>query len=152
MKAQKIFPIKVLPDEEAWNLFKGRAGNCINTPGLHPIAKKVAKECGGLPIAIVTVGRALENKSEFEWSAAQPALQQLKNAIPKNIPGLDSKVYSSIELSYSYLKSDEAKSCFLLCCLFAEDSNISIEFLVRYGVGQRLFAKIDTTGYCRCKK
>ncbi|XP_075636902.1 putative disease resistance protein At4g27220 [Castanea sativa] len=146
MKAQKIFPIKFLPDEEAWNLFKGMAGNCINTPSLHPIAKEVAKECGGLPVAIVTVGRALENKSEFEWSAA---LQQLKNAIPKNISGLDSKVYSSIELSYSYLKSDEAKSCFLLCCLFAEDSNIPIEFLVRYGVGQRLFAKIDTVADAR---
>ncbi|XP_030924590.1 disease resistance protein At4g27190-like [Quercus lobata] len=145
MKTQKIFPIKVLSEEEAWNLFKEKAGNCIDTPGLHPIAKEVAKECGGLPVAIVTVGRALENKSEFEWSAA---LQQLKNAIPKNIPGLDSKVYSSIELSYSYLKS-EAKSCFLLCCLFAEDSNIPIEFLVRYGLGQRLFAKIDTIADAR---
>ena len=75
MKAQKIFPIKVLPDEEAWNLFKGMAGNCINTPGLHPIAKEVAKECGGLPVAIVTIGRALENKGIDEWIAA---LQQLK--------------------------------------------------------------------------
>ncbi|XP_075638775.1 disease resistance protein At4g27190-like [Castanea sativa] len=146
MKTQKIFPINVLSEEEARNLFKEIAGNCIDTPGLHPIAKEVAKECGGLPIAIVTVGRALENKSEFEWSAA---LQQLKNAIPKNISGLDSKVYSSIELSYSYLKSDEAKSCFLLCCLFPEDYDILIEFLVRYGVGQRLFAKIDTVAEAR---
>ncbi|KAF3947182.1 hypothetical protein CMV_026652 [Castanea mollissima] len=145
MKTQ-IFPINILSEEEAWNLFKEMAGNCIDTPGLHPIAKEVAKECGGLPIAIVTVGRALENKSEFEWSAA---LQELKNAIPKNISGLDSKVYSSIELSYSYLKSDEAKSCFLLCCLFPEDYDILIEFLVRYGVGQRLFAKIDTVAEAR---
>ncbi|XP_050245319.1 putative disease resistance protein RGA4 isoform X2 [Quercus robur] len=145
-KTQKIFPIKVLTKEEAWNLFREKAGNCIDTPDLHPIAKEVAKECGGLPVAIVTVGRALENKSEFEWSAA---LQQLKNAIPKNIPGLDSKVYSSIELSYGYLKSDEAKSCFLLCCLFPEDFDIPIEFLVRYGVGQRLFAKIDTVAEAR---
>ncbi|KAK4581016.1 hypothetical protein RGQ29_024613 [Quercus rubra] len=146
MKTQKIFPIKVLSEEEAWNLFREMAGNCIDTLGLHPIAKEVAKECGGLPVAIVTVGRALENKSEFEWRAA---LQQLENSIPKNIPGLDSKVYSSIELSYSYLKSDEAKSCFLLCCLYPEDSDIGIEFLVRYGVGQRLFAKIDTVAEAR---
>ncbi|KAK4544153.1 hypothetical protein RGQ29_033016 [Quercus rubra] len=146
MKAQKIFPIKVLPDEEAWNLFKGMAGNCINTPGLHPIAKEVAKECGGLPVAIVTIGRALENKGNDEWIAA---LQQLKNAIPKNIPGLDSKVYSSIELSYSYLKSDEAKSCLLLCCLFPEDHDIPIEYLVRYGVGRRLFERIDNVAEAR---
>ncbi|KAK4581011.1 hypothetical protein RGQ29_024610 [Quercus rubra] len=146
MRTQKIFPIKVLSEEEAWNLFREMAGNCIDTLGLHPIAKEVAKECGGLPVAIVTVGRALENKSEFEWRAA---LQQLKNSNPKNIPGLDSKVYSSIELSYSYLKSDEAKSFFLLCCLFPEDCDILIEFLVRYGVGQRLFAKIDTVAEAR---
>nr|XP_023924810.1 probable disease resistance protein At4g27220 [Quercus suber] len=144
MKSQKIFKIEVLSEEEAWNLFREMAGNCIDTPNLHPIAEAIAKECGGLPIAIVTVGRVLEKKSEVEWSAA---LQQLKNAIPKNIPGLDSKVYSCIELSYSSLKSDEAKSCFLLCCLFPE--HIFIEFLVRYGVGQRLFTKIDTVAEAR---
>ena len=38
MKTQKIFPIKVLSEEEAWNLFREMAGNCIDTPGLHPIA------------------------------------------------------------------------------------------------------------------
>ncbi|KAM3738744.1 hypothetical protein ACB098_09G153300 [Castanea mollissima] len=147
MKTQKIFPINVLSEEEAWNLFKEMAGNCIDTPGLHPIAKEVAKECGGLPIAILTVGRALENKSECEWSAA---LQELKNAIPIKISDPNSKVYSNIELSYSYLKSDEAKSCFLLCCLFPEDYDILIEFLVRYMVGQRLFPKkIDTMAEAR---
>ncbi|KAK9986986.1 hypothetical protein SO802_031937 [Lithocarpus litseifolius] len=146
MKTQKIFHIKVLSEEEAWNLFRETAGNCIDTPGLHSIAKEVAKKCGGLPVAIVTVGRALENKSEFEWSAA---LQQLRKAIPENIPGLDSKVYSSIKLSYDSLKSDEAQSCFLLCCLFPEDSNIPIEHLVRYVMGQRLFAKTDTVAEAR---
>ncbi|XP_050245316.1 uncharacterized protein LOC126693402 [Quercus robur] len=146
MKTQKIFPIRVLSEEEAWNLFREMAGNCIDTPNLHPIAKEVAKECGGLPVAIVTVGRALENKSEVEWTAA---LQRLKKASPKNIPGLDLKVYSSIKLSYNYLGSDEAKSCFLLCCLFPEDYDILIEDLVRYGVGQRLFAKIDTVAEAR---
>uniref|UniRef100_A0A2N9GTG6 AAA+ ATPase domain-containing protein n=1 Tax=Fagus sylvatica TaxID=28930 RepID=A0A2N9GTG6_FAGSY len=138
MRSQKIVPIKVLSEEEAWNLFREMAGDCVDTPGLRPIAKEVAKECNGLPVAIVTVGRALENKSEVEWIAA---LQQLKMSIPKHIPGLDSKVYSSIELSYSYLKSEEAKSCFLLCCLFPEDYDIPIEYLVRSGVGRRIFAR-----------
>ncbi|KAK4581004.1 hypothetical protein RGQ29_024604 [Quercus rubra] len=146
MKSQKIFPIKVLSEEEAWNLFRQMAGDCVKTPSLHPIAKKVAKECGGLPVVIVTVGRALENKCEFEW---RDALQQLKNARSKNIPGLDSKVYSRIKLSYSYLESNEAKSCFLLCCLFPEDSSIPIEHLVRYAVGQRLFEYVDTMAKAR---
>uniref|UniRef100_A0A2N9H0Y0 AAA+ ATPase domain-containing protein n=1 Tax=Fagus sylvatica TaxID=28930 RepID=A0A2N9H0Y0_FAGSY len=148
MRSQKIVPIKVLSEEEAWNLFREMAGDCVDTHGLHQIAKEVAKECGGLPVAIVTVARALENKSKNEWIAA---LEQLKKSIPKNIPGLHSKVYSSIEFSYSYLKSDEAKSCFLLCCLFPEDFDIPIEYLVRYGVGRRLFAKIDNVAEARSR-
>ena len=146
MRSQKNFKIEVLSGEEAWNLFREMAGNCVDTPNLRPISKEVAKECGGLPVALVTVGRALENKSEVEWRAA---LQQLKNSIPKNILGLDSKVYSSIELSYTLLESDEAKSCFLLCCLFPEDYDIPIEYLVRYGVGQSLLEKIDNVGEAR---
>ena len=46
------------------------AGNFIDTPGLHPMAKEVAKECGGLPVVIVTVGKALANESKVEWTAA----------------------------------------------------------------------------------
>jgi disease resistance protein RPS2 len=65
MRSQKIVPIKVLSEEEAWNLFREMAGDCVDTPGLHPIAKEVAKECGVLPVAIVTVGRALENKTRL---------------------------------------------------------------------------------------
>ena len=60
MKSHKIVKIEVLTEEEAWNFFKEMVGNCVDTPDLHPIAEEVAKECKGIPIAIVTVGRALE--------------------------------------------------------------------------------------------
>uniref|UniRef100_A0A2N9GMV8 AAA+ ATPase domain-containing protein n=1 Tax=Fagus sylvatica TaxID=28930 RepID=A0A2N9GMV8_FAGSY len=99
MRSQKIVPIKVLSEEEAWNLFREMAGDCVDTPGLRPIAKEVAKECGALPVAIVTVGRALENKTKDEWIAA---LEQLKKSIPKNIPGLHSK--SDMELDEGCLQ------------------------------------------------
>ena len=63
MKSQKIFKIEVLSREEAWNLFSEMAGNCVDTPSemagncvdtpnLCPIAKEVAKECGGLPVLL----------------------------------------------------------------------------------------------------
>ncbi|GMY19508.1 disease resistance protein RPS2-like isoform X2 [Fagus crenata] len=130
METQKIVQINVL-SKEAWNLFREMGGNCIDsTPSLRSIAKEVAKECGALPVAIVTVARALANKTKDEWIAA---LEQLK------------------KFSYSYLKSDEAKSCILLCCLFPEDFDIPIEYLVRYGVGRRLFAKIDNVAEARSR-
>ncbi|KAB1220807.1 hypothetical protein CJ030_MR3G003307 [Morella rubra] len=124
------------------------AGNCIDrSPKLRRTAEKVAKECGGLAVAIVTIGSALRDKTaEYEWNAA---LQQLKKSIPQNIPGLHPKVYKSIEFSYNYIQSDEARSCFLLCCLFPEDYDIPIEDLVRYGVGRRLFAEIGAVAEAR---
>ncbi|KAG2663953.1 hypothetical protein I3760_16G056200 [Carya illinoinensis] len=135
MRFQKIFRIGLLSKEEAWNFFREMAGDCINAPNLISIAKQVVRECACLPIAIVTVGSALRNKrDEFEWKAA---LHQLKMSIPQNIPGLHPKVYSSIEFSYNYLGSDEAKSCLLLCCLYPEDYDVPIEHLVRYGVAKR---------------
>ncbi|KAG6672372.1 hypothetical protein I3842_16G054500 [Carya illinoinensis] len=138
----KIFPVELLSEEEAWNLFKEMAGDCINSSDLILIAKEVAKECARLPLAIVIVGRLLSNKSDKnEWKAA---LQQLKMSRPLDINGLHSKVYSSIELSYNYLKSDEAKSCFLLCCLYPEDHDVPIEHLVRYGVAKQFSKGLDT--------
>ena len=142
----KTFMIGNLSEEEAWNLFREKAGDCVDTLDLHSIAKDVAKECGCLPQAIVTVGGLLRNKSKSEW---RNALKQLQKSAPENIPGLDTKVYSSIELSYSYINKKEAQACFLLCCLFPEDSDILVEYLVRYGVGRRLFNLIDNVAEAR---
>ncbi|KAG6672363.1 hypothetical protein I3842_16G053700 [Carya illinoinensis] len=142
MKTQKIFPIGVLSEEEASNLFKEMAGDCINSSDLISIAKEVAKECARLPLAIVIVGCLLSNKSDKDdW---KDMLKQLKRSRPQDIYDLQAGLYSIIELSYNYLKSDEAKSCFLLCCLYPEDHDVPIEHLVRYGVAKRFFEGYDT--------
>ena len=117
-KVLKKFKIDDLSEEEAWNLFREVAGDCVDIPDINSIAKEVVKECGRLPQAIVTVGAALQNKSTVEWRVA---LGQLQNSTPECIHGLDPTVYSSIEFSYSNLQDEVVKSCFLLCCLFPED-------------------------------
>ncbi|XP_048321081.2 probable disease resistance protein At4g27220 [Ziziphus jujuba] len=143
MKSQEIFPIKVLSEDEGWNLFEEVAGisDRTCTRDLYDVAKKVAKECKGLPVAIVTVGRALENRDESDW---KDALLKLEKSIPDSMLKTDVEVYSRIELSYDLLRSEEAKSCFLLCCLFPEDYDIGIHTLVRYGKGLRLFQETGT--------
>lgn len=147
MRIQKIFPVGLLSKEEAWNLFVEIAGDCINTSDLFSIAKQVAEECASLPLAIAIVGGALRNKRDKkEWKAA---LQQLKMSNPDNIYGLHPKVYSSIEFSYNYLQSGEAKSCFLLCCLYPEDYDVPIEDLVRYGVTKRFLKGLGTVQQTR---
>ncbi|KAA8539120.1 hypothetical protein F0562_025812 [Nyssa sinensis] len=139
MNTQVHFLIGVLSELEAWNLFRETAGDAVDLPDLHPVATKVAKECAGLPIAIVTVAMALKGKSMHAWS---DALHQLRASSTNNIKGMRANVYSSLELSYNYLESEEVKVIFLLCCLFPEDIDIPIEYLVRYGMGLRLFENV----------
>ncbi|CAL5423021.1 unnamed protein product [Camellia sinensis] len=144
------FEIGVLHKEEAWNLFKEMAE--ISDEGTsHPTSLQltqmaVAKECGGLPIAIATVGRALRCKNKHSWDSA---LEQLRKSIVKNITEVDEKVFKPLKLSYDYLESDEAKNCFLLCCLYPEDFTIPIEDLVRYAIGKELFDRVDNVNDAR---
>ncbi|KAI5659923.1 hypothetical protein M9H77_28716 [Catharanthus roseus] len=138
---QRNFPIDVLSEEEAWDFFKEIVGNSVDNPDLQVVARKVAEECGRLPLAIRTLGCALRNKRVHDW---EDAFTQLQGHIVTNISGMHTKVYSSIRLSYSYLESKQAKSLLILCSLFPEDYDIPIEILVRYGKGLCLFSDIDS--------
>uniref|UniRef100_A0A5B6YZW5 NB-ARC domain-containing protein n=1 Tax=Davidia involucrata TaxID=16924 RepID=A0A5B6YZW5_DAVIN len=139
MNTQVNFLIGVLSELEAWNLFRETVGEAVDLPDLLPIATDVTKECAGLPIAIVTVAMALKGKSKHAWS---DALRQLRTSSLKNIKGMHANVYSSLELSYNSLESEEVQYIFLLCCLFPEDFDISIEYLVIYGMGLSLFENV----------
>ncbi|KAL6212646.1 hypothetical protein ACLB2K_017864 [Fragaria x ananassa] len=137
MDRRKNFPIHGLLDTDAWRLFKERAGNCIESDSeAHVVADMILRKCGGLPIAISTVGTALKGESIGIWN---DALVQLENASPDNIDGVIDHVYGPITFSYERLQGEEAKSCFLLCCMFGGSSDIRIEDLVIYGLGLELF-------------
>ncbi|KAL6272574.1 hypothetical protein ACE6H2_023266 [Prunus campanulata] len=73
MGSQEIFRLPVLTAEESWELFREMVGEPLDYPDL---AKRVTNECAGLPIAILTVAKALENKRKHEWV---DALKQLQN-------------------------------------------------------------------------
>ncbi|KAH0723249.1 hypothetical protein KY285_005838 [Solanum tuberosum] len=139
MEAQTIIEVGTLSEEEAWSLFKEKVGDFGNDPSLIDIAKEVAKECKGLPLAIIIRAVALKSKTKPSW---EDALVQLRDAEPKNIPGVNSKVYKSLSLSYDHLSENEAKYLFLLCSLFEEDSYIWTEELLGFGMGLGIFSRI----------
>ncbi|ONI20686.1 hypothetical protein PRUPE_2G029300 [Prunus persica] len=149
-KKDDIFRVQELNKEESWELFRATVGESLdNNPDLSHVAKLIVDECKGLPIAIITVGKALlPSNGKHEWNTV---LQELKNSLPENIPGMEPEVYSCIKLSYDKLDSDEVKSCFLLCCLFPEDYDVPIEYLVRYGLGQAIFRDTNTVEDVRNK-
>ncbi|KAH7843741.1 hypothetical protein Vadar_020255 [Vaccinium darrowii] len=127
---------------EAWNLFEEKINIVNSHDPLHEIAKAVCRECRGLPVAILAVGAALKGKSMYAWKSS---LDKLEKSMLNNIEGIDPKLFTSLRLSYDYLQSTDAKSCFLLCCLFPEDSQVPIEALARHCMARRLLGQNPDT-------
>ncbi|KAJ0076184.1 hypothetical protein Patl1_34309 [Pistacia atlantica] len=125
MEAHKHFRVEFLENEQAWKLFKSKVGEDTlnNHPGILELAKIVAKECGALPLALITIGRAMAfKKTPEEW---RYAIQVLKRS-DSEFPGMN-EVYPRLKFTYDSLPNDKVRSCFLYCSLLSED------FIVRKG-------------------
>jgi disease resistance protein RPS2 len=140
MKCQQKVFLRVLPEDEALVLFRINAGLRDGDSTLNTVAREVARECHGLPIALMTVGRALRDQPAVQWEVAFEELKNSKSS--RHMEQIDEIVYARLKLSYDYLKHKETKLCFLLCCLFPKDYNIPIEDLTRYAVGYGLYEDV----------
>ncbi|KAH7855474.1 hypothetical protein Vadar_025311 [Vaccinium darrowii] len=139
MKVDRKFSIAELPEEEAWDLFKKKVGNSIESrPKIYLLACELCRQCKGLPLAINALGTALQDKPDYTWKNAS---DKLKKYLLTQIEGIDRGVIATLRVSYDMLRSSDAQSCFLLCCLFAEDAEISIDELTRHCMARRLLAQ-----------
>ncbi|KAJ9682085.1 hypothetical protein PVL29_018123 [Vitis rotundifolia] len=147
MGTQKNFHVQHLCGEEAWSLFKKTAGDSVEKLELRPIAIEIVKECEGLPVAIVTIAKALKGETVAVW---KNALEELKRSAPTNIRGVSKNVYSCLELSYNHLTGDEVKRLFLLCGMLGY-GDISMDQLLKYGMGLDLFEHVSSLEQIRNK-
>ncbi|ERN19559.1 hypothetical protein AMTR_s00062p00089640 [Amborella trichopoda] len=147
MDADKSVKVEVLQEEEAWTLFRQKAGNEVETPPIESTAKEVVKECGGLPLALITVGRAMREKRSIEvW---QNAARALRGSSPE-ITGMESQVFLPLQYSYDQL-GDDVKRCFLYSSVFPEDHAILKDFLVEYWIFEELIGGVDNIADARNK-
>ncbi|KAM5553559.1 hypothetical protein ABKV19_025670 [Rosa sericea] len=139
MGTQKEFPIDVLDEKETWTLFEKMSGDIVKNTAIQTIATKVAKKCGGLPVLVVTVARALKNGTIHEW---KDALRRLKKFDGQ---GLTEKAYFAIEWSYNKLDNEELKSLFLLSAILVGTTNtVYFMDLLEYSTGLSLIKNVDT--------
>nr|XP_011461877.1 PREDICTED: probable disease resistance protein At4g27220 isoform X2 [Fragaria vesca subsp. vesca] len=145
---EKIITLNVLSEKDSWTLFLRNAGT-IESTAFEEVARRVAKECKGLPIALIAVARALKGEEDLkEWEKASQQLEKSQYANPNHEED-DKNAFKCIRLSYDFLKNKDHKSCFLLCCMFPEDHEIKIEDLFRYAMGKRLFPEAETMEVAR---
>ncbi|XP_044471570.1 uncharacterized protein LOC123200443 isoform X2 [Mangifera indica] len=128
MKTQKNISVEPLATNDARSLFGKIVGDLSEK---HGIAAEIVEKCAGSPLAITTIANALKGKSDYVW---KDALHQLKSYNHRCVPEMDNTLYSTIELSYKLLNSEEAKSLLLLCALY-NDAHVSHFFSRSMGLG-----------------
>ncbi|TYH74854.1 hypothetical protein ES332_D05G432400v1 [Gossypium tomentosum] len=144
MKCQKEIQLGILSKDEAWVLFRDKAGLEDDCSTLNDVAKEVAAECKGLPLAIVVVAKALKGESLNGWRDANQRFKDSTHLYDEEVLG---GVLEPLKLSYDYLKKginqmtgiNDIQICFLLCSLFPEDEEIDTEILIMCGIGVGLF-------------
>ncbi|KAL6285551.1 hypothetical protein ACE6H2_009941 [Prunus campanulata] len=143
MSAHKKIKVECLVWDRAWTLFQEKVGE--ETLYIHPdipkLAEIVAKECDGLPLALITIGWAMAcKKTPQEWNHA---IQVLKRSASEFSGMGGDEVFPLLKFSYDNLPSEKVRSCFLYCALFPEDFLIHKRRLIYCWVGEEILDEYD---------
>ncbi|KAK8985683.1 hypothetical protein V6N11_068928 [Hibiscus sabdariffa] len=132
-----------LPKQDALNLFLEKVGrDVLSFEGLSPIVESVSEQCGGLPLAIVTVASSMKGVSDIhEW---RNAFNELNKQV-KCVNGLDEKVFQQLMFSYNRLEDETLKHCFLCYALYPEDYDISIYDLFELWTSEGFMEGMDSS-------
>ncbi|XP_071912000.1 putative disease resistance protein At4g10780 [Coffea arabica] len=139
MGCQKEVKVKPLCYQEAWTLFLEKLGCCRpQPPDIEEIAKSMVKNCAGLPLGIITVAGSMKGTDDIhEW---RDALEELEDPVARQ----DCEVFKILHYSYSRLRDQRLKDCFLYCSLYPEDCEIPRDELIASYIRERLVDKRRT--------
>ncbi|XP_028766517.1 probable disease resistance protein At1g15890 [Neltuma alba] len=141
MEREEDVELKLLLEDEAWNLFKDKAGELVLSDlDVQSIVMEAVKQCCGLPLAIVAVGRALRNTTDIIERVN--ALEEFKRS-SIDIYNVDEVLRSRLKLSYSKLKNDARRTYFLFCALYSKGHLIEENELINYWVWEDLLGGVS---------
>ncbi|KAB2095183.1 hypothetical protein ES319_A01G019400v1 [Gossypium barbadense] len=141
--------VECLPPREAFRLFEEKVGleTLRMNPDICKLAEAVVEECAGLPLALITTGRAMASKTTpREWEYAIEVLRQSAASV---LPGVGKEMYPKLKFSYDCLPDERFRSCFLYCSLYPEDWNITKDELVYCWIGEGLLDEHTTLSSAR---
>ncbi|KAK4437202.1 putative late blight resistance proteinR1A-10 [Sesamum alatum] len=121
-----LHKMQFLKEDESWNLLCQKVFGEKDCPGeLEDIGKAIARNCGGLPLAIVVIGGLLSKESRREeyW---RNLAENLSSIVTKD----DEQCLEILGLSYNRLPH-RLRACFLYMAVFPEDYDIPVPKLIR---------------------
>lgn len=123
------YNLKGLSKDDSWSLFKQLAfkrGQLEKNQSLEKIGIEILKRCGGVPLAIRTVGSLLSLKgTEVEWLIVKDELWEI--AQDENF------ILPTLKVSYDHLPS-HLRKCFAYCSVFPKDYKIQKATLIKLWV------------------
>ncbi|GAB4829892.1 hypothetical protein Ancab_040669 [Ancistrocladus abbreviatus] len=142
MACQKTIKVEGLSEEESWELFKENLGGHENLSSeAMDIAKLIAKECAGLPLAIVVIARSMWGLDDIcEW---RTSLEDLRKPTRQN-KDMNKKVLQLLHSSYDRLNDEQLQRGFLYCALYPEDNKFDRDELVESWIRDGLMEQIES--------
>ncbi|XP_023912223.1 putative disease resistance protein RGA3 [Quercus suber] len=127
MATLPIHNMGCLSENDSWSLFTRCAfgmGRLKERSELESIGKEIVKKCGGVPLAIKTLGSLMSLKStETEWSS-------VKESQIWELPEGENSILLALRLSYHHLPP-HLRQCFAFCCIFPKDHELNRDKLIQ---------------------
>uniref|UniRef100_A0A0D9XAE7 Uncharacterized protein n=1 Tax=Leersia perrieri TaxID=77586 RepID=A0A0D9XAE7_9ORYZ len=128
-----------LNEDDSWELFSNRAfGREVRESAeLVVMGRRIVKKCGGLPLAVKTMGGLMSSKQLVsEWKTIAESnigvIVQAKN-----------NVIDIMKLSYRHLSS-EMKQCFAFCAVFPKNYEMDRDILIQLWMANGFIQEEDT--------
>lgn len=144
MDARKV-RMECLEWEDAWELFEKKAGRGLGTllRSDHDIrrhAEDLAQRCGGLPLALITLGRAMASKrTAKEWHHAVTTLANT----PWLLLGMEESVLQPLKLSYDKLNNDRLETFLLYASLLMNKMPMHNATVINLCIGEGAINDFD---------
>lgn len=139
MDVTRKIKVECLSAADSWELFKNKVGNAfVTSREIQPLAQAMASRCGGLPLGLITVARAMACKRVTrEWEHSMAVL----NLAPWQLDGVEANLLVSLKRSYDSLRDDSLRICLLYCSLFSGET--SKELLVESFIGEGFVSDVS---------
>ncbi|KAH9618075.1 hypothetical protein KSS87_014259 [Heliosperma pusillum] len=135
-----IYKVGLLNEREALNLFENQAEKKVDRGEFKDVADRLLRKCGGLPLAITATASALRGKHLPMWCHFAETSEK---PISSQISSEYRETYSILETSYKLVDIEEKMIFLCLACLSPLDLAITVEDLMRYGIGLDLFQRVN---------
>ncbi|KAL3729904.1 hypothetical protein ACJRO7_026973 [Eucalyptus globulus] len=135
MGCDRDFRLEGLKDEEAKRMFERTVGDKAHDDPFKSLVNEAVHKCAGLPFLIIAMANIFKDADFYEW---KDVLTQIEKSTDI---GISESINKMLQLTYDHFKGkdgEEVKSLLRLCVIYGV-SKPSLENLVKYGVGLRLF-------------